>query len=99
MAVNGRVMHTGRTDRSTRNWLRTGALVIGAAVCLWLLRSSLAAVYGDLDDIRGIDQRWLVAIVGCEAGAFVASWQLNRMALRTDRWFDVAVAQLSGNAA
>jgi uncharacterized protein (TIRG00374 family) len=74
-------------------------LVAAAAASLWLLRSSLGAVYGDLDDMTGIDRRWLLAIVACEAGAFVASWQLNRMALRTRRWFDVAVAQLSGNAA
>jgi uncharacterized protein (TIRG00374 family) len=70
-----------------------------AAVSLWLLRAPLAAVYGDLDDVHGIDWRWLIAIVGCEVAAFVASWELNRLSLRTDRWFDVAVAQLSGNAA
>lgn len=74
-------------------------LCVLGAVSLWLLRSSLVAVYGDLGDMATVDPRWLLAIVGCEVVAFVWSWDLNRLALRTDRWFDVAVAQLSGNAA
>ena len=45
---------------------------------LWLLRSSLSAVYGDLGGLTGVDVRWLAAIVGCEAVAFVASWELAR---------------------
>ena len=100
-------VHTvGTGDRSTagahRPWhrpLRTAALVVAGAVSLWLLRSSLGAVYGDLGGLTGVDVRWLAAIVGCEAVAFVASWELARLALRTDGWFDVAVAQLAGNAA
>jgi uncharacterized protein (TIRG00374 family) len=75
------------------------AVCLLALVCLALLRGPLGAVYGDLDEVQGIDWRWLVLIVGCEVAAFVASWELNRVTLRTDRWFDVAVAQLSGNAA
>ena len=88
-----------RSERRPRGPLATVALCAAGVVSLWFLRGSLAAVYGDLGDIAGIDPRWLVAVVGCEAAAFVASWDLNRVALRTDGWFDVAVAQLTGNAA
>jgi uncharacterized protein (TIRG00374 family) len=84
--------------RARRRWVKTAAVVVAAAVSLWLLRSSLGAVYGDLADIVSVDPRWLIAILACESIAFVASWQLNRLALRTDGWFDVAVAQLTGNA-
>jgi hypothetical protein len=88
-----------RSERRRRGPLATAALCAAGVLSLWFLRGSLAAVYGDLGDITGIDPRWLVAVVGCEAAAFVASWDLNRVALRTERWFDVAVAQLTGNAA
>jgi uncharacterized protein (TIRG00374 family) len=87
------------SEKRQRSWVATAALCAAGLVSLWLLRSSIAAVYGDLGDIAGIDPRWLVAVVGCEAAAFVSSWDLNRVALRTDGWFDVAVAQLTGNAA
>ena len=84
--------------RPGRRWIKPAAVVVAGALSLWLLRSSLGAVYGDLASIAGVDARWLVAILACESIAFVASWQLNRVALRTDGWFDVAVAQLTGNA-
>jgi len=35
----------------------------------------------------------------CEAATFVSAWTLQRLVLRTDRWTDVAVPQLVGNAA
>jgi uncharacterized membrane protein YbhN (UPF0104 family) len=82
-----------------RSRVRTAALIAASLVLLWLLRPVLTAVYGDLGDIPSIDARWVLAIIGCEATSFAASWELNRLALRTDGWFDVAVAQLSGNAA
>jgi uncharacterized protein (TIRG00374 family) len=83
----------------TRVSLRTAALVAAGLVSLWFLRSSLAEVYGEIDEVVRVDVRWLVAIVAAEMATFVATWELNRLALRTDRWFDVAVAQLAGNAA
>ncbi len=86
-------------DGTARRRVKRVVPIVAGVVSLWLLRSSLLAVYGDLADVAGVDARWLIAIAACEVAAFVASWELNRLALRTDRWFDVAVAQLSGNAA
>jgi uncharacterized protein (TIRG00374 family) len=88
-----------RTEGRRRGGLATVALCAAGVASVWLLRSSVAAVYGDLGDIAGIDPLWLVAVVACEVAAFVASWDLNRVALRTDGWSDVAAAQLTGNAA
>ena len=83
---------------SSRSQLSRAALCAGALLALWFLRSSLLAVYGHLGDVTAIDGRWLAAVLGCETVAFVVM-ELARLALRTDRWFDVAVAQLTGNAA
>lgn len=85
--------------REGRSRLSTAALLLAGVGSLWLLRSSVIEVYAESDEVSGIDLRWLLAILTCEVLAFTAAWQLNRIALRTDRWFDVAVAQLSGNAA
>jgi uncharacterized protein (TIRG00374 family) len=93
------VLGDQRPSKSARAWRRTVALAVAGLVALWLLRATLGAVYGDLDELGAVDWRWLVLIVACEAGTFFISWELNRLTLRTDRWFDVAVAQLSGNAA
>ncbi|MEO7556483.1 MAG: lysylphosphatidylglycerol synthase domain-containing protein, partial [Acidimicrobiales bacterium] len=94
--MNGSTVEQGREGRSR---LGTAALLLAGVVSLWLLRSSVIEVYGEIDEVGAVDRRWLVAILGCEVLAFTAAWELNRLALRTDRWFDVAVAQLSGNAA
>jgi uncharacterized protein (TIRG00374 family) len=99
VSVSPAVVDDDRPSRSARTWRRTVVLGLAGLVALWLLRSTLGSVYGDVDDLGAVDWRWLVLIVGCEAGAFFVSWELNRLTLRTDRWFDVAVAQLSGNAA
>ena len=86
-------------DVPSRSRIIAALLFVGGLVSLWLLRSSLVAVYGHLGDWpRSTGVGWS-AVFGCEAAAFVASWELGRVALRTDRWFDVAVAQLTGNAA
>ena len=100
MTVQGET--SGRVTASSRNrppWLRTAALLVAGVASLWLLRSTLGDVYGEIGAVAHVDARWLVAIVAAEAVTFGATWQLNRIALRTDRWFDVAVAQLAGNAA
>ncbi len=41
---------------------------------------------------------WFAPIFVLEAAAFVSIWELMRIALDTDNWFDIACAQLSGNA-
>jgi hypothetical protein len=41
---------------------------------------------------------WFVPIGLLEALAFVSIWVLLRVALKTTAWFDIACAQLTGNA-
>jgi uncharacterized protein (TIRG00374 family) len=38
-------------------------------------------------------------MVAASAAQLIAIWELQRIVLRTDRWFDVAAPQLAGNAA
>src|SRR4051812_19116233 len=73
--------------------------VLAGVVALVALAPTMAEVYGELGTAAGLPALWLLAIVGFEAMGFVAGWALTRIALRADGWFDVAAAQLSGNAA
>jgi uncharacterized protein (TIRG00374 family) len=75
---------------------------LGAAAgvaSLVLLAPVLGHVYAALGSVRDADSEWVIAAVVCEAAAFVSAWTLQRLLLRADRWRDVAVPQLVGNAA
>jgi hypothetical protein len=56
-------------------------------------------ISGTAAAIRDASTPMLVAAMVCEAATFISAWALQRLVLRTDRWVDVAVPQLAGNAA
>jgi hypothetical protein len=66
---------------------------------LVLVAPVLVDVYSTLGDINTLGLGWKVAMVIASAGQLIAFWELHRIVLRTDRWFDVAVPHLVGNAA
>jgi uncharacterized protein (TIRG00374 family) len=59
---------------------------------------SLLALFGDIPQLRSVFPLWFVPILVLEALSFVSIWELLRIALHTSGWFDVACAQLTGNA-
>jgi uncharacterized protein (TIRG00374 family) len=67
-------------------------------VSLIVVAPVLENVYSSLDDIESLGAGWLTVMVLASAGQLVAYWELHRIVLRTDNWFDVATAQLAGNA-
>jgi len=52
-----------------------------------------------LDAVWNANSAMVAVALACEAATFVSAWTLQRLVLRTDRWTDVAVPQLVGNAA
>jgi uncharacterized protein (TIRG00374 family) len=76
---------------------RVVALVI-TAVSLYIVLPSLIQLFGDLPRLRSVFPLWFVPPLVFEALAFVCMWELMRVALRTHNWFDIATAQLTGNA-
>jgi len=87
------------TTRSSRRTivLRILALVV-TAVSLYVVLPGLIRLFGDIPRLRSVFPLWFVPIFVLEALSFVSIWALLRIALRTDDWFDVATAQLTGNA-
>jgi len=67
-------------------------------VSLYIVAPSLIELFGDLPKLADVFPLWFVPIFVLESLAFVSIWVLMRVALKTDAWFDVACAQLTGNA-
>jgi uncharacterized protein (TIRG00374 family) len=74
------------------------ALLVVSAVSLYLLMPSLLDVFTSWHRLFDLDPLWVVAALGCEAASFVATWELQRVALGTRSRFPVATSQLAGNA-
>jgi uncharacterized protein (TIRG00374 family) len=77
--------------------IRLLALVV-SAVGLYLVLPGLLKLFGSLPQLEAVFPAWIVPIFVLEAAAFVCAWELLRIALKTDKWFDIACAQLTGNA-
>ena len=71
-------------------------VTIVALVIVWPV---LARVYSELGDVLELSPWWLLAIVTAVTVQLFANWELHRIILRTDNRFDIAAAQLTGNAA
>jgi uncharacterized protein (TIRG00374 family) len=78
---------------------RTAVLLAISAVSLYVLLPSLVAVASSWRSLKHVDWRFAALVLLCEAASWVSLWWLDRIALRTQAWFPVATAQLSGNAA
>jgi uncharacterized protein (TIRG00374 family) len=89
----GASSHTQRRKVITR----VVALVV-TGVSLYIVLPSLIATFGDIPKLASVFPLWFVPILALEGLAFVSIWELMRVALRTSGWFDVACAQLAGNA-
>lgn len=86
-----------------RSWTRRkiigrAVVLVITAVSLYIVLPSLIATFGDIPKLATVFPLWFVPIFVLEAMAFVSIWALMRVALRTDGWFDIACAQLAGNA-
>jgi uncharacterized protein (TIRG00374 family) len=77
--------------------LRIGLLLV-TLVSLYLLMPSLLEVFTSWRQLFELNPLWLLAVVGFEAASFVATWELQRIALVTRSWFAVGTSQLAGNA-
>ncbi len=67
-------------------------------VALYVLWPSLLQVFSSWPELLTIDPIWFPVMVALEIASFGCAWALQRLALRTGRWFGVATSQLAGNA-
>jgi uncharacterized protein (TIRG00374 family) len=73
-------------------------VLLVTGIAFYLVLPGLIAMFGSLPQLEGVFPLWFVPIFVLEAAAFWCMWALLRIALNTDAWFDIACAQLTGNA-
>ena len=73
-------------------------MLVVTGVALYLVLPGLIVMFGSLPQLEDVFPAWFVPIFLLESAAFVCMWVLMRIALHTDKWFDVACSQLTGNA-
>ena len=81
-----------------RQWVKSAALLLVAAVSLYLLLPTLLSVFGSWRSLEHLEWYFAVPVFVSEAASYVCLWRLDRIALGTSGWFAVACAQLAGNA-
>jgi uncharacterized protein (TIRG00374 family) len=89
---------TAETTSSRRAILKRVAFLAVSLVTLYILWPSLIAVFRSWPDLLRLNPLWYPAMVALEGASFMCAWGLQRLALRTPRWFAVATAQLAANA-
>jgi uncharacterized protein (TIRG00374 family) len=78
--------------------VRSSVFLLVAAVSLYLLLPSLLAVFGSWRSLSHLEWYFAILVLVCEWASSGCLWWLERIALRTRGWFQIACAQLSGNA-
>ena len=73
-------------------------LLVATVVALYVLWPSLLTVFETWPELLDLNPVWFLAMLVLEALSFGCIWGLQRIALRTSRWFGVATAQLASNA-
>ena len=73
-------------------------MLLVTVVAFYFVLPGLIATFGSLPQLQAVFPAWFVPILLLETAAFASSWMLMRIALRTSAWFDIACAQLTGNA-
>ncbi len=73
-------------------------LLLVTLVSLYFLLPSLLDVFTSWRQLFTLDPLWVLGAIGFEAVSFLATWELQRIALRTRSWFAVSTSQLAGNA-
>ena len=94
---NDRVISSAERSIRRRIIVRLIFLIV-SLLTLYVLWPSLLKVFSAWPDLLTINPVWFVAMFLAEIASFGCAWALQRLALRTGRWFAIATAQIAGNA-
>jgi uncharacterized protein (TIRG00374 family) len=73
-------------------------LLLFTLISLYVLWPSLLKVFAAWPELLSLNPAWFAVMFGAELASYACIWALQRLALRTDGWFGVITAHLSGNA-
>jgi len=83
---------------SRRSLLRQGVAIAITGFTLYVVFPSLARVVASWPRLLTLSPLWLLGAFAAEVASFVCTFALQRLVLRTPKWFAVATAGLAGNA-
>lgn len=78
--------------------VKRAVVVTIAGVALYLVAPTLIDEFHAWPQLKKLNRAWLLVALLAEVGHFVCTFALQRIALRTKKWFPVVTAQLAGNA-
>jgi uncharacterized protein (TIRG00374 family) len=78
--------------------VRKAVPIVIAGVGIYLVLPSITEVLASWPRLSTLDPLWFALAVGFEAGHFICTFALQRLALRTKAWFPVVTSLLAGNA-
>ena len=88
-----------RGERQKPHRLRRNIIWLGiTGVSLYLVFPSLADTFSSWRQITRFAPLWLLVMFGLQVAATACLWDLQRVALRTERWRPVIASQLASNA-
>ncbi len=73
-------------------------MLLVALVSLYLFLPQLSDMFAKAAELGGVQWRWFLLMFLLEAGAFVAFWELVRIAVPGVSWFVAATSHLTANA-
>jgi len=85
----------------TFNWkalVKRLVVVLVAGVALYLVLPEMVDVFHSWPRLATLDLLWFIPAVVAEVAHFACTFSLQRIALRTKKWFPVVTAQLAGNS-
>jgi uncharacterized protein (TIRG00374 family) len=74
------------------------AFLVAGLVSLYVLLPQLLDVFSQTPQLENVKWRWFFLMALLMGGAFVAAWELTRIAVPGVSWFVAATAQLTSNA-
>ena len=99
VAAKAAAINAAQAHPLTWKTLVKRALVVAVAgAAIYLVLPSLIAVLGAFPRLSTLIPAWFVLALVAELASFTCNFALQRLALRTQGWFAVVTAGLSGNA-
>jgi uncharacterized protein (TIRG00374 family) len=95
--MSGTLAAAGRPLRWKLVVKRVVAVVL-AGLVIYLVLPEVTRVLGAWPRLATLNPIWFAVAFAAETAHFVCTFALQRLALRTDGWFDVVTSQLAGNA-
>jgi uncharacterized protein (TIRG00374 family) len=77
---------------------KRGLLLAITGVSLYLLAPALLEVFGAFDRLDDFNALWWIPMVLLQVGSYACIWELQRIAVRSDRHAPVVTSQLASNA-